>query len=801
HAQKFIDIQCQQFQRLGILGDWDNPYRTMAPEYEASTLEVFAKFVEHGLVYKQLKPVAWSIENRTALADAELEYADRTDPSVYVEFAVANPGAVKGQFELRDPASVSLMIWTTTPWTLPANLAIAAGPSVEYAFVRFGDEAKGRITILAAELVAKVFGDREHTVLKTVPGDALVGMEYRHPFVERTGKVWAADYVTTTEGTGLVHTAPGHGEEDYGLGRAAGLDVYCPVQPNGRFDSTAPNFLTGLSVWEANDVIIDKLDELAVLFKKTDYPHSYPHDWRSKTPIIYRAADQWFIALDKPYTVGGKTATLRERALETLDSVKFYPDWGKARLRGMLENRPDWCVSRQRAWGLPIPVFYGEDGKPLLTVDSVKAVSRSFAERGSDAWFTDEPKQLLGGSFRYPPGFAAETLTKETDIFDVWFESGSSWRRVLGDNNDLRWPADLYLEGSDQHRGWFQLSMLCCLGAFGMPPFDAVLTHGFIVKPDGTKVSKSDKEYVTATQEIDRHGADLLRLWTCSIDYQGDMPTSPKVLAEFGDRYRKIRNTLRFLLGNTSDFDPAADAVDVPPDSLDGWFAWKIDELIRNVTAAYDDYKTHRAFALLYDFCNVTVSTIYGNAMKDRLYCEAPGSSLRRRCQTVLRRALEAVTTLLAPMAIYTADEVWEFTPHTPDGQWSVHLAVLPKASGAAEHPAWPTLFDLRDDALRQLEKLKADAGLNKATDAEVRYTLTADTRRLLEPFGVDLADLVAAGSHSIIDGDNDAVGVVDRREDYGLCARSRKRTADVGSNPDHLDLSARDAAVMKELA
>jgi isoleucyl-tRNA synthetase len=549
YASKYAGIQCEQFQRLGILGDWAHPYLTMAPQYEARTLEVFARFVEAGLVYKKLKPVPWSVSNQTALADAELEYQDVTDPSVYVEFPVV------GQDK------TYLLVWTTTPWTLPANLAVAVNPDVEYARVSYRRNGEDRVGILAADLVERVFKDGQdvesHTVESTVSGRDLLTAEYRHPFIDRTGRVVAAEYVTTTDGTGLVHTAPGHGEEDYETGMREKLEVYSPVLANGRFDTSVPDWLQGKTVWEANPLITEHLREKGLLFAAQPILHSYPHDWRSKKPIIFRATEQWFVAVDKPYSVAGDAArTMRDRAMEAVTSqVQFIPQWGQARMKGMLESRPDWCVSRQRAWGLPIPVFYNESGDALLTPESVRAVACVFAKKGSNAWFTDSPADLLG-DHDPGPNFPKDKLRKEKDIFDVWFESGSSWHAVL-DARGLKCPADLYLEGSDQHRGWFQLSLLPALGAVGRAPYTSVLTHGFVVKPDGTKVSKSDKEYVKAVDEINRHGADLLRLWCCSVDYQGDIPTSPKAIQEFGDKYRKIRNTLRYLLSNLYDFDPA----------------------------------------------------------------------------------------------------------------------------------------------------------------------------------------------------------------------------------------------------
>ena len=797
YADRYVGIQSTQFQRLGILGEWDKPYLTMAPEYEASTLEVFAKIVEKGLVYRKLKPVPWSVANQTALADAELEYQDVTDSSVFVEFPLKH----------NHSGATHLLVWTTTPWTLPANLAVAAGPEIVYALARYSNNGETRVGLIALELADRVFNQFgvKFESIGARTGLALAGLEYTHPFIDRTGKVVLADYVTTTDGTGLVHTAPGHGEDDYETGIREGLEVYSPVMFNGRFDETAPEWIRGKTVWEANPIITQKLTDLGLLFAEQKITHSYPHDWRSKTPIIFRATEQWFVAMDQAYD--GKS--LRDRAAEACQKqVGFIPEWGRARMLGMLQSRPDWCISRQRAWGLPIPVFYNDKGDALLTPQSVRAVAKRFAEKGSDAWFTDSPAELLGPDFKYPPGFSADGLRKEKDIFDVWFESGSSWHGVLLARDYLTFPADLYLEGSDQHRGWFQLSLLPSLGATGKAPFKQVLTHGFIVKPDGTKVSKSDKEYVKAVDEINRHGADVLRLWCCSVDYQNDIPSSPQAIKEFSDKYRKIRNTLRFLSANLYDFNPSSDAQPAPLNSLDGWASAELDTLIGDVTEAYENYQLHRAFRLLHDFCSVQISSIYGNAMKDRLYCERPSSPIRRRCQTVMHRMLLAVTKLLAPMLVFTADEAWEAIGQKSSeeaGLASVHLARLPKVSGVAvsdeQRAEWRQLFELRDAALLQLDAIKKEAGLNKALDAEVIYHVgNAALRERLASYGVDLEDLVGAGFHSLSAAVDlpVSVKVVDRRETYKACARSWKRRPDVGSDPKFPDLSARDAAAVR---
>jgi isoleucyl-tRNA synthetase len=800
YAEKYTRVQSEQFQRLGILGEWDKPYLTMNPLYEADTLEVFARFVEAGLVYKKLKPVPWSIENQTALADAELEYWDEPADTVWVEF----PLRTKSD-------ATHLAIWTTTPWTLPANLAVAVNPKLDYCKVQYERDGQTRVVIMREEFLDHVFGGPVfYKKIGKVVGAELIGLDYQHPFIDRTGKVVGADWVTGSDGTGLVHIAPGHGEEDYATGIANGLEIYCPVLANGRYDESVPEWLRGKTIREANPLIIARLKDSNLLIKGETINHSYPHDWRSKKPIIFRATEQWFIAMDKPCSPDGDSGpakTLRDRALEAAGSqVDFVPEWGRSRLVGMLQSRPDWCVSRQRAWGLPIPVFYNEKGKALLTPESVRAVAKRFAEKGSDAWFAESPAELLGANFRYPSEFSPGELRKEKDIFDVWFESGSSWHAVLQARSYLHFPADLYLEGSDQHRGWFQLSLLPSLGATGKPPFKQVLTHGFVVKPDGTKVSKSDKEYVTATQEVNRHGADVLRLWCCSVDYQNDIPTSPAAIQEFGDKYRKIRNTLRYLLSNLYDFNPHANSRPAPMASLDAWISWKLDQLIVDVTAAYDAYQMHRVFRLLHDFCAVEISAVYGNAMKDRLYCDAPDSPLRRRSQTVMYRIASALTRLIAPIMVFTADEAWEYIPHKSGedaAAESVHMLTLPKVSGVepseAQIAEWKALMDARDLALAQLDLLKKQKGLNKALDAQVKYTITM--RDAYAKYGPDLEDIVGAGCHDFFDPtDGEAVMVVDIRQQYKACARSWKRRPDVGSDGEYPDLSKRDAEVVRAI-
>jgi len=855
YAEKFAAVQAEQFQRLGVIGEFDDPYITMHPQYEADVLEVFARLVERGVVYRQLKPVHWSIENRTALADAELEYAEREDHSIFVALEVASG---RNAIPTQDGAFVALGIWTTTPWTLPANLAVAVHPGYEYVCLRLTTQAGHVALVVAAErmealldAIARRRPDwmSAHEVTGRFTGQALIdaGVTYRHPLV--AGKecpVVAADYVTLADGTGLVHTSPGHGLEDYYTGLEFGLDIYCPVQPDGTFDATAPDWLVGVNVWDANELIADRLRQAGTLLADEMFSHSYPHDWRSKTPTIFRATEQWFVAVDAPMEfAGGKS--LRELATDFCrrpledGGVDFIPAWGRSRMLGMLDSRPDWCLSRQRAWGLPIPVFYNAHGEPLLTPTSVRAVMAVVAAEGSDAWFTKSPAELLAGydphddpDLDNPDEFPLDHLAAGQDIFDVWFESGSSWFAVCLARDLIDYmPVELYLEGSDQHRGWFQLSLLPALGAVGGPPFKTILTHGFVVTEDGHKMSKSLGNAIDVIDQLDKRGADILRLWVASQNYQDDVRCSEGLIAQAEEAYRKIRNTLRFCMGSCSDFDPVHHSAQPGDHSIDLWMRLQLHGLVADVRAAYESYEFHRAMRQIYEFCTVQASSVYMAAVKDRLYCESPDALRRRATQTVMHEMLVTLVKLLAPILPHTCEEAWEHIPFRDAAEpHTVHLAMLPEVDEALLRQAaalslfdpdeltlggetlqagpewiWDRLLDLRGEGLVKLEALR-NAGVKNPLDTEAVFTVPAgnDTAyRLIDAYQKELEDMLGVGFTQLQRGELGEgviaqVDVFDTREKYGRCARSWKRRPDVGSDPNYPDLCARDAAVMREL-
>ncbi len=800
YAERFYKVQRAEFVRLGVLGRWDDPYLTMDHEYEAEIAAALHGFMLAGYVQRGLKPVHWCSECRTALAEAEVEYHDHTSPSVTVAFALADDARLRLEIPARTNAAA--LIWTTTPWTLPANLATALHPDFEYVLVRAND----KLWIVAAELLEATIaaaGWSGADTLRVFKGGVLEGSHYLHPLTGGQGLFILAPYVTLDQGTGLVHTAPGHGAEDYVIGTQYGLEPYAPVDDDGRFTDAVEQW-AGLHVHEANAPIVERLRELGVLLAQSEVTHSYPHCWRSKNPVIFRATNQWFIRMD--------LNDLRERSREALHNTTWIPRWGEARIDGMVENRPDWCISRQRMWGVPIAVFTcTKCSAPTIDESVFDHIRRVFIAEGSDAWYLRDAHELM------PPGYAcgscgATSFQKETDILDVWFDSGVSHLAVCdSDRYGLDWPADLYLEGQDQYRGWFQSSLVASVGLKGSPPFREVVTHGFVVDAEGRKMSKSVGNVITPDEILKEYGADILRLWTAMVDFREDIRISPEILTRNAEAYRKVRNTLRFLLGNLADFDPAAHAV--PQDQLrglDGFILRAAGRLAADVSEAYKSYELAFLSHRLVKFCTVELSSLYLDVSKDRLYCDHPDDSARRATQTVLYRVAECLATLLAPVLSFTAEEVWLQIPGEREA--SVHIAAfaIPEMPADDDDDASISrLTGLRDAVLAELESLRQGGAIGKSEEARVVLggdlaALTAD----LDSTGVDLARFLivsAAGEGTI---ENDSVDVADypglrvavTPYEAHTCSRCWRRVEHAVDDPELPDLCGRCHDVVKRL-
>lgn len=814
YAEKYVKVQASQMVRLGTTGNYENPYLTMKPAYEGATLEVFADLVEKGVVYRDLKPVHWSIANQTALADAELEYYDRKDTSVFVLFALKNPERLPSSLNAPDGETANLMIWTTTPWTLPANLAVAVAAGERYGLYKFRKDGETRYTILGDALSDKVLsmGQAENiTNLGFCTGQELADakLTYQHPFVERVGPILSADYVTLEDGTGLVHTAPGHGQEDYQTGLKAGLDIYCPVKGDGTFDETAPSWLQGIDVWSGNEAVVDHLRNLGNLFFDHEFDHSYPHDWRSKTPTIFRATEQWFIAVDRE--VKGEGKTLREMALHATDEqIRFIPDWGQSRLRGMLESRPDWCISRQRSWGLPIPAFMKEGFETLLTQKSVRAVAKTVREKGAGYWFRATAEEVLKDydptqDEEAPawlrklgkPGLSELSLCQ--DIFDVWFESGSSWNAVLKERG-LGYPSEFYIEGSDQHRGWFQLSLLPSLVSQGRPPFKALLTHGFIVDANGRKMSKSMGNTIDVQELLNKYGADISRWWVASLNFVNDIKADWNFFKNAAEEYRKVRNTIRFLLGNLKDFNPSTDRytfTDADIGSLDSWALYQLDQLIIEVRTAYETFQFRRIRDAVFNFCNDTLSAVYMAAIKDRLYCDAVDSPRRRRTQTVLFDICDNLLRLIAPVLVHTADEAWLSLHNKDDSAGeSIHLQRLPEPRNIPADPNWELTMNIRGEALKALEQAREAGSIANPLDAGVAAIIDTNRFCAITDYAAELADLCGVSRFQVQSGEATEFTVSDLSAEP-RCERSWKRDGTVSQRDGGFLLSERDAAVV----
>ena len=709
YAQKYVDIQSEEFQRLGVFGDWEHPYLTMSPAYEGVIAREFARLVGRGLVYKGLKPVHWCMYCKTALAQAEVEYEEQRTPSVYVKFPLVAPlPAAAG-------APASLVIWTTTPWTLPANLAIAVHPTEEYVALRAGNDVLIVAAKLADEFVrtAKLTGTQ---VVGRMPGRALDGLEYRHPWIERTGKVAVADFVAMDTGTGLVHVAPGHGEEDYDLGRALGLRIYNPVDDDGRFVREVAHF-AGMTVWEANPKIVEHLRRIGALVAEVTLTHTYPHCWRCKNPTLFRATEQWFVALDRQ--------GLRARTLDAIRrDVRWIPTWGEDRIFNMVAHRPDWTLSRQRVWGVPIVAFYCDGCDALLLEEPViEHVARLFGDgRGIEEWYLRAVPDLL------PPGTRCRkcggtTFRKGTDTLDVWFDSGCSHAAVLETRPELTWPAELYLEGSDQHRGWFHSSLLEAMATREAPPYRAVLTCGFVVDGDGRKMSKSVGNVVSPQDLLPKYGAEILRLWVAAEDYTEDIRLSSLILDRLADAYRRIRNTFRFLLGNLSDFDPARDRQPCARlDEVDRFVLDRLAGLIDRVRRAYEEYQFHTVFHAVHNFCAVDLSALYLDVIKDRLYTSAPTDPRRRAAQTTCHDIFRALARMMAPILTFTSEEAWRYVPGARAE--SVHLERFPEVPvewlDDTLDAEWSRLLEVRREIAKALETARARGLIGSGLEAAV---------------------------------------------------------------------------------
>lgn len=736
YAEKFIDIQREEFKRLGVMGQWDDPYLTMNHRYEATIARECGKFAMAGNLFRSKKPIYWCSSCQTALAEAEVEYEDVSSPSIYVKFEMAQD--LGSDIPELTGKKVAILIWTTTPWTIPANLAIALHPDFNYVAV---ETEIGAVYILAQDRVdacMSAFGINQYRTIANIDAAVLEHKKARHPLYDRESLIILADHVTLETGTGCVHTAPGHGREDYEVGLLYGIDVYSPVDDQGCFTSDVGLF-AGQFVFDANRPINEKLSETGALLKEEAIYHTYPHCWRCKEPVIFRATPQWFISMDK--------TGLREKTLGEINRVEWIPGWGKDRIYSMIENRPDWCISRQRAWGVPIAVFYCSDCQTLILDETILSrIYDTFETEGADVWFEKDVAELLPKGTRCNQ-CGSSSFVKETDILDVWFDSGVSHAAVLEQRDNLRWPADLYLEGSDQHRGWFHSSLLTAVGTRDRAPYRAVLTHGFVVDADGRKMSKSLGNIVAPKAVIDRFGAEILRLWVSATDYREDIRISETILKQLSDAYRRIRNTSRFLLGNLSDFNPLVDGVDreaMP--QIDRFAMHSLQKLIQKSIKAYQDYEFHVIYHGLYNYCTLDLSAFYLDILKDRLYTSPPKSIMRRSAQTVMYAILRAISRLMAPILTFTAEEIWVHMPHRGDEAESIHMLDFPQVESGWLDPElatkWDRLRGIRGEVTKALEQARAQKTIGHPLDAALTLTCDPDTYEFLRPYTDDLRSM-----------------------------------------------------------
>ncbi len=797
YAEKWVKTQKEEFIRLGVLGDWENPYITMDPKYQADIVRELGKFYEKNLVYRAKKPVYWCPSCVTALAEAEIEYGDETSPSIYVAFKVKDG---KGLL----PENSYLVIWTTTPWTLPANVAVAVNPELKYSVLKSGE----RYFVVATSLVEdfKEKAGIEGEVVKEVQGTELEGVTYIHPFVEREGKVVLADYVAADTGTGLVHIAPGHGEEDYQVGLKYSLPVIVPVDDYGRFTEEAPEWLRGLKIWDANGVIIEKLKELGNLLYAGKITHSYPHCWRCKGKVIFRATPQWFIAMDR-----GKP-TLREIALSEIDRVRWIPEWGRTRIRNMVEQRPDWCISRQRIWGVPIVAFYCKNcGEVIYSKELADRVAEIFEKESADAWYEKSAEELLPEGFTCPKCGGSE-FEKEMDILDVWFDSGSSHAAVLERRPELSWPADLYLEGSDQHRGWFQASLLESCGTRGRAPYRSVLTHGFTLDEKGYKMSKSLGNVVSPLDVVKRYGADILRLWVASENFTEDVRISDNILKKVSDAYKKIRNTIRFMLGNLSDFTPEKALSYEEMEEIDRWAVNRFQQLANEIVKDYNEYRFNRVFRKVYEYCSVELSSIYLDISKDTLYCEHPESRKRRSAQTAICRILYGLTTLIAPILSFTAEEAYRLIPGAE--KESVFLEEFPPLCEELDQELlerWNRLIEIKSVVNKALETARKEGTISHSLEAAVKVFATGEDLKLLKEYEKELPYIFITSQAEVLPLEEAPETAVEVEEVKGVkavaerargekCQRCWIYSETVGKDEEYPDVCQRCARVLREL-
>jgi isoleucyl-tRNA synthetase len=792
YALKFVGIQREQFKRLGVFGEWESPYLTMLPEYEGEVLRHLAAFFAAGNVYKGKKPVHWCPFCRTALAEAEIEYKDRESPSIYVGFPVLSNLAEK--FPALKGEQVFVLIWTTTPWTLPANLAIAFHPEFEYAAF----EADGKVFIAAKRLVpvlSEELGFGKTTVLATFPGREMEGLKARHPFIDRESLFVLADYVTLDQGTGCVHTAPGHGHDDYLTGIKYEMDIYTPVDNEGKFTPQVEKY-AGMNVFDANSVINEDMAKDGSLMKKDKLVHSYPHCWRCKKPVIFRATAQWFISMD--------SANLRTRALDEIKKIDWIPPWGEERISNMMEARPDWCISRQRTWGVPIPAFYCHDCGYILADEKITLrIADIFQAEGANSWFVKSADELLPPGTKCPQ-CSSSNFNKENNILDVWFESGAS-HNVLGKRDDLPWPADIYIEGHDQYRGWFNSSLITGVAAKGASPFKTCITHGFVLDEEGRGMSKSLGNFVDPEEIINKNGAEILRLWIAMLNYKEDARFGGETVSRIVEAYRKMRNTWRFILGNIHDFDPDSDTVS-PREMLhfDKWILEKMTRVGQRILKGYQDYEYHIVFHTIYNFFTVELSSYYLDVLKDRLYCSGKKSLIRRSAQTALFELLKTSLLWMAPILPFTTEEAWGTMPDFQDKQESVHLGDFPRLEqewlNSELFKEWEELGTIREKVLKDLESAREDKMIGNSLEAKITLRFPKDKESLLHKYEKELPNLFIVSEVQLDPNPSDELMVEVSDAPGDKCTRCWNFSSYVGQSPDYPSFCRRCEEVVGQI-